>query len=125
MSQVTFHPIGAEMGSGSSQELVDIQLADAPESIDQVANTSQANKCEECVPFSGAPLPSIPEATMRPPAKTRDQVDAEFKQVEANAKAFLADTSQSQPPTKRTRPSSADNEVMFADSKKTSPLQSE
>jgi len=125
MSQVTFHPTEAEMPLGNSQAFVEIPLADGPESIDLVAHTSQANKHGEVVQFAGAPLPSIPEAAKRSPEKTRDQVDAEFKQVEATAKAFLAHTSDSQPPAGSTRPSSSDNERMFADSRKASAIQSE
>jgi len=104
-------PTKAEMAS------VGIQLADRPESIDQVAHTSQAHKYGEAVPFAEARLPSMPEA--------RDQVDAESKQVGGTPKAPLAHTSHSQPPARITAPGSADNERMFGDSRKASPIQNQ
>jgi len=113
----TAQPTKAEMALGNSTAFVEIQRADGPESIDQVAHTSQAHKYGEVVPFAEARLPSMPEA--------RDQVGAESKQVGATPKASLAHTSHSQPPARITAPGSADNERMFGDSRKASPIQNQ
>jgi len=120
----TAQPTKAGMAPGNAQASVEIQLADGPESIDQVAHT-QAHKYGEAVPFAEARLPSMPEAAKPSPEKTRDQFDAESKQVGGIPKAPLAHTSDSQPPARITAPGSADNERMFGDSRKASPIQNQ
>jgi len=51
----------AEMALGNSPAFVEIQFADGPESTDQVAHKSQANKYGGVFQFAGAPLPSMPD----------------------------------------------------------------
>jgi len=111
-------------------------LSSGPESIDQVAHISQANTCGELVQSAGARLPSIPEAEKLSPDKTRGQVDAVSKQVEATPKSPPASTesrassvqleatpetspaatSHSEPPSRITGPGSPTSKRMFADS---------
>lgn len=105
-----------------------LRARDGPESIDPVAHTSQANKNGELVQFAGAPLPSIPEAAKPSPEKKKNQVDAGSKPVEASPTDHWAHSAnnahtRSQSLARITGPDSANNDRMFADSRKASPTQ--